>query len=105
MTKPGFEAPIIEEPLDNPNLSTSENRQLDKLMEIMPAQAARRVMRLTGLEEDAKETTSSPKAEKPKGSTKGSSSKRIDRPSRNSRIYDADESVASYYNSIDPLKN
>lgn len=99
MTK--FEAPLQEGPLDNPEWTEEQNRQFDKLQEIMSTAAARRIV----LGEDAPAEPSSPdKASSSDTRPSKKSRTRIDRPSRNFRIYDRDKNVTDYYDSIDPLK-
>jgi hypothetical protein len=96
------EAPQFKEPLDNPNLSHEENRQMDKLTDIMSAEAARRIL---GKEKFGEETTASILASKPSPSSRATKGKRIDKPSRRPTVYDRDPNVKEYYDSIDPLKS
>lgn len=92
------EAPKFEGPLSNPDLTPEENLRLDKLMDTQTAEAARRFVLGHSTEpqqaEEIAPQTSSHVLDKSHSLT---ASKRIDRPSRNHRIYDRDKTVESLY--------
>lgn len=98
-----FEAPMKNGPLDNPEWTEEQNRRFDAVEDIHIAHAARRIA-LGKTEEEVKENFDDSVQMPVKVVRKQSQKGRIDRPSKNHRVYDRDKSVESYYAPYDELK-